>query len=130
MTKNLSIKLNIHSYLVGIGKNVWFKIIADNKKHSTVEIDMKENIFIEAEEPEQLYLLGEKKEQLHAVLENIGKNCKEVLMLWSLNYKMAEIAQALHYKSEQMARKKKCICLKELLLYLEANPHIANELKI
>ena len=58
-----------------------------------------------------------------------GKNCKEVLMLWAYGYKMKEIANIMNYKSDNMAKKKKYKCFKELLEFLEQNPEAKSALR-
>ena len=66
---------------------------------------------------------------LHSLLETLGKNCKEVLLLWGNGYKMRDIADIIGYKSEEMAKKKKYQCFKTLLIYLEQNPEIKKSLR-
>ena len=62
-------------------------------------------------------------------MNHLKSNCKQVLMYWAGGYNMSEIAQLVGYKSEGMARKKKCECYKELIVWLEAHPEYLNELK-
>jgi DNA-directed RNA polymerase specialized sigma24 family protein len=50
--------------------------------------------------------------------------CKQVLMLWSENHTMTEIAKLMAYKSEGMARKKKYECLQKIMSYFKENPKL------
>jgi len=127
--KDFSISTPLNNYLFGIARNLLFQKLGDKLKNRTQ--DFEEGMLTETDSnhPEQIFLLGEKSDIVNRVLGNIGKRCKEVLMLWSMGYSMKEIAKEMNYKSEIMARKKKCLCLKELLLYLEANPQITEQLR-
>ena len=79
--------------------------------------------------PESLLFDQTKIEQLNDLLGKLGKNCKEVLMYWANGYSMKEIAEMMGYKSDNMAKKKKYKCFKELLDYLEQHPEIKNTLR-
>ena len=59
----------------------------------------------------------------------VGEKCQKVLEMWSQNYAMKEIAQALGYKSEGMVRKKKHQCLRKLTQMIEARPDVYTLLK-
>jgi len=69
------------------------------------------------------------KIQLEKLLKTLEPKCREVLRLWSLNYKMREIALRMSYSSEQMAKKKKYLCLKRLKEILDRMPALKRELK-
>ena len=119
----MNISSTLNSYITGIAKYVWYAELSKRKKH---QVEPIENYFDIAGDttPESLVINFSQKELVHELLQNLGKNCKEVLLYWANGYKMQEIAKLLNYKSEGMAKKKKHICFKELLTYLGNNPHI------
>ncbi len=126
--KDIKITSSIHAYLCGIAKFVRMNI---SKKANKMHIDNIDDQYdIQADTtPESLLLNQWKIESLNGLLRKLGKNCKEVLMLWANGYSMKEIAAAMNYKSDNMAKKKKYKCFKELLDYLEKNPEIKNGLQ-
>ena len=120
---NVNITTTINNYIAGIAKYVWYAELTKRKKHQAEPIENYFNIAT-GTTPENLVIDFSQKELIHELLQNLGKNCKEVLLYWANGYKMLEIAKLLNYKSEGMAKKKKHICFKELLAYLADKPHI------
>ena len=120
---DLEIKHEMNTYITSIAKYLWLADKRKEDKYSQTEIETG----IEEEwqdGPESLVIKKEKIHLLEELLGQLGKNCKEVLMYWANGFKMKEIAQMLHYKSADMAKKKKYKCFKSLLTYLENNPKI------
>ena len=130
VVKNREMKINssLHAYLCGIAKYAWLDKNKRNNKIPTEDIDDQYDLKSDTT-PETLLLEQSKKEVLNGLLEKLGKNCKEVLLLWANKYSMKEIAEAMNYKSDNMAKKKKYKCQKELLNYLEKHPEIKNVLR-
>ncbi len=126
--EDMKIDTSIRQYLIGISKYIWYKALSDRKKHRSEELqafhDNADSI-----QPEALVIFQEKKELLSEILEQLGRNCKEVLMHWANGYRMHKIAEMLGYQSEGMAKKKKYKCMKQLLAYIEANPNIKAALR-
>ena len=114
----------LNSYLMGIAKHLWFAQLRQKKMFSDADPLEELTNFPESEEPESLYLTEERMRVLTDLLSKLRNNCKDVLMHWANGFTMEEIAVKLNYQSEGMARKKKSVCLKELLLYIQDNPHV------
>lgn len=121
--KDLVIKTNVNSYLFGIARNLWLQELRKRKK---LPQSLPEDfVAVDATPPIDLVIMNdEKNRMLSKVLDHMGKKCKEVLMLWAANYRMREIAADLKYKSEDVVRKKKFLCMKELAKFLAAHPAV------
>ena len=126
--KEMVITSNLHSYMCGIAKYVWMNKSKKENKKRVENIDDQYDIKSDTT-PVSLLLDQSKVEQLNGLLQKLGRNCKEVLMYWANGYSMKEIATMMNYKSDNMAKKKKYKCFKELLNYLEENPDIKNALR-
>lgn len=125
---DLQIKSNLTTYLIGVARYTWYGVIRDRKKHQHEVIDTQLNIASGAS-PVELVIDMNQRDLIASLLVRMGKNCKEILLLWANGVAMKEIAQQLNYKSEMMARKKKYKCFKALTDYIEANPHIKEILR-
>lgn len=126
--KDMVISNTLHSYICGIAKFVWMNKSKKENKIRTEDIDDQYDISSDTT-PESLLLDQSKIENLNELLEKLGKNCKEVLMYWANGYSMKEIADLMGYKSDNMAKKKKYKCFKELLDFLEKNPEVKKALR-
>ncbi|GLR17714.1 sigma-70 RNA polymerase sigma factor region 4 domain-containing protein [Portibacter lacus] len=118
---------DLRNYIIVIGKNTFIK--ERKGKLSTVELEEHQEMWIDYEVPEKLMIDFEQKQLVEELLDKLGKNCREVLSLWANSYNMKEIADAMNYKSDMMARKKKYQCLKELVDYVSERPHLKSLLK-
>ena len=124
----LKIETNLHAFLMGIAKNLWYNELKKKHRRNTVDLD-KIKPPVDKNIPQVELLIKEDRARLlTAILDQMKVRCKEVLMYWSAGYKMKEIALKLGYKSEGMARKKKSECMKELLTYLADKPHLKSQL--
>ena len=126
--KEMAINSSLHGYLSGVAKYVWMNQSKKEKKNRSEEIDDQFDIQSDTT-PESLLLDQSKVDLLGGLLQKLGRNRKEVLMYWANGYSMKEIAEMMDYKSDNMAKKKKYKCFKELLDYLEAHPEIKNALR-
>ncbi len=126
--QEMTIDTSIHQYIIGIARFLWYKEIADKKKHRSEELQSYHEGTDDIQ-PESLVIFQEKKHLLTALLDKLGRNCKEVLMYWANGYRMKAIAEMMGYQSEGMAKKKKYQCMKELLKYVENNPSIKSALR-
>lgn len=126
--EHIVITTSIKSYIGGIARFVILQELRLEKKTQTVEFDTQYDIK-DSTNPESLIIDQSKKDLIKEILSQTGKNCKEVLMHWANGYKMKEIARMMSYKSEGMAKKKKHQCFKQLLEYLNDNPHIKSILR-
>jgi len=125
---NFELTSHLHGYLLGTARNVWMNALRKKKRHATVPIEhasAKES----GGDNEALLLKGERGRILQKVLNQMRKNCKDVLMYWASGYKMDEIAAKLGYKNGAVAKKKKSECMKELYSFLQENPHIKERIR-
>ncbi|MEZ4950376.1 MAG: sigma-70 family RNA polymerase sigma factor [Saprospiraceae bacterium] len=126
--RDFEIASTIPIYILGVARFLWFGELRSRNRYKTEEIT-DDNDFPTDITPEELLIDFNRKEMIDKLLSVLKQNCKEVLMYWANGYSMNEISQLMGYKSEGMAKKKKHFCLKELLLYIERNPHIKKILK-
>lgn len=127
--REVNLTLSLEAYLVGIARHKWYDLL-QSRDSKIVSADLND-VDPPRQEAEQFTLLRntEKWTMLQKVLDIMATRCKEVIMLWSADYSMKEIADQLNYKSEGMARKKKSECMKQLMTYLYNNPQIKEELR-
>ena len=114
-------------YLKNLAGYLFLNHIRDNKKYKTDELStlVIKDPYVEAttrDHKELKLLIGE---QL-SVLKDM---CKSILYLWAQNYSMEEIKLELNIVSEEATRKRKHICLKELLDKVHGNERLMNILK-
>jgi DNA-directed RNA polymerase specialized sigma24 family protein len=120
---------SLSGYIFGIAKLLWLSKLKKNKKTPTIQADEIVNLGSDDDIDIQCFINKDKSNILHKIMSHLRSNCREVLMYWAGGYSMQEIADLLGYKSEGMARKKKCECFKELIKWLEEHPQFKNELK-
>ncbi len=119
--KLIQLNSSLKTYLFAIGKNLLrdqFKILQRRQEILQVVVDTSEmdNSIIERYEQSNM------KGVVRQLLLKIGEPCKTVLELFYFqNYSMDSIAQTMDYKTEQIAAKRKFICLRQMRsLMLEA----------
>ena len=125
--KDLEIRCELNTYITSIARYLWLA-----KKRKDSKYSYNDELAVEEEwedGPETLVLKKEKLNLLSEVLQELGKNCKEVLMYWANGIKMKEIAVFMNYKNGDVAKKKKYQCFKSLLLLMEENPHLKSALR-
>jgi len=127
--KELVISSHLHTYIIGVAKNTWINIAREKGKFYTNDLE-DFNDPVEYITPEKILIDEGNRTLLHEVLDKLGVNCKEVLILWASHYKMAEIAEIMTYKSADMAKKKKYQCYKKLLQIIEDNPGLRDILRL
>ena len=100
--------VQLKSFLVTTAKNKCIELLR-KKKH---------NVGLEKiEEPVHEENILEKEDRhgkLRVILEEIGKNCKEVLLKYYAGFSMKEIATALDLKNADVAKQIKARCFKRL----------------
>ncbi len=124
---DLDIKYQLNTYIISIARYIWLAKRKKESKYTYNDEYLQENEWVDS--PETLILEKDKVHLLHDLMQKLGKNCKEILLHWANGYKMREIAHIMEYKSENMAKKKKYLCFKSLLKYLEENPQIKSALR-
>jgi len=124
---DLVIRHELNTYITSIARYLWLASKKKDSKYSFNEEFPNEEKWEDG--PETLVLKKEKIHLLHQLMEQLGKNCKEVLMHWANGFKMKEISELMNYKSANMAKKKKYQCFKSLLSFLESNPQVKAALR-
>jgi len=120
------INSSVEGYLKGSAKFIWYQMFRKSKSFTALEnvteLSEQESVTVEL-------INRDKKLLLAKLLDNLGEDCRKVLMLWSYNLKMKEIAAKLNYASEGYAKKRKHICLKRLIEISKKYPGIITELR-
>lgn len=117
----------IKTYLTRICTNLWFSKLRRSNHYEDIKQKIVQDEGSEPT-PEDIFFANEKETVLKEVLSSLGPLCQKILGLWSLNFKMKEIAQKMEYKSEGMARKKKHQCFQKLMLFLKDRPELSEAL--
>ena len=119
---------SIEGYLFSVCRNLWFKQFNKETRYTELnESTRKEEADFQT--PEAHFVKEERKEVLQQLLASLGDTCKKVLELWKLSYSMKEIAAAIGYGSEGMARKKKHQCMQRLVKAVQDMPGVLDLLK-
>ena len=112
---------SLKTYLFAIGKNLLrehFKAgsrFTDPGEYSLESGEIDNSIL-------EKYEKAETKQELEDLLERIGEPCKTVLQLYYFsNYSLEAIANHMQYKTEQIAAKRKFICLKQLRAMMQTS---------
>ena len=126
--QDFKLTVHLHGYLIGMARNIWMNALRKKKRNVTVPIEYASNTIDEGSSME-LLLKGERGQILQLVLNEMRKNCKDVLMFWASGFKMDEISVKLGYKNGAVVKKKKSECMKELYSYLGENPHIKERIR-
>ena len=112
---------SIKTYLFAIGKNQ----LRDHFKSTAKFVEPKEYEIAPEEVDNSImdhYERSEMTELIGNLLDQIGEPCKTVLELYYFrNYSMESIANAMDYKTEQIASKRKFICLQQIRTMLESS---------
>ncbi len=117
--KLTQMKSTTKTYLFAIGKNLLREHFKTGKRFTGSTDDDFE--FKEADNSiHEKYEQSELQETLQELLKKIGEPCKTVIELFYYHhYSMDSIASHLNYKTEQIAAKRKFICLKQLRTMME-----------
>jgi len=116
---------NPKDYLKRVMKNSFLSILK-RRKINVNNLDLEK---IDVKYEEDYFINFDRKQILNDLLSKIGEDCKNVLTLWAMKFKMIEIANSLNYGTENYAKKKKHICLKKLIALVEANSKLKEQLK-
>ena len=117
--KLTELKSSIKTYLFAIGKNLLREQFKAGSKFVDImevshESDKIDNSIMDKYDQSNL------KDVVNELLYKIGEPCKTVLELYYFHqYSMDSIAVELNYKTEQIAAKRKFICLKQLKTMVE-----------
>lgn len=104
---------SLKTYLFAIGKNV----AREQLRHKARFIPEEDNISIDEWDTSYVDQLENQDRQQHLkeLLDRMGEPCSTVLRLYYFeDYSMASIATEMNYKTEQIAAKRKFICLQQI----------------
>jgi len=118
---NLELKSGFDSYLYGIARLVWLKILRNRSIH--------ERNIIKIEEPELNYITFEQtvEEELELRLFRkyflkLGTECQKMLKMIAEGLPYEQIALVMGYKSEKIVRNKKYKCKETLIRMIKSDP--------
>ncbi len=118
---------SLKTYLTVICKYMWFS----RYKKANRRAEILDQIVISKEEENSLdfVIYAESTDILQGILDQLGERCRELLTLWSMNFRFREIVQKMNFPTEEAARKKKFECLKKLVELLRREPKLKEELR-
>ena len=118
---------NPRLYMKAVARNVYLALVQKVKRHQQVlkqYQDLGQGNEIETVSPEDIFLYQERKQLLDLILEGTTDDCKEVLLKWAHNYRMKEIAEDMTYASKDYAKRKKYLCLQNVIKAIKSNPKL------
>ena len=121
---------SIRTFLFSLNKNIWLNELK-RKGRAMIREEKYEK---QNEQPEVTadvaMEMGQTKVDLMKVIEELGENCKKILLLFYFeNRSMKEIVAHLPYENEQVVRNKKSKCLKKLEQLITNDTNLYRQLK-
>ena len=112
---------NVEGYLFGASRYIWFGKLRKTSNTVPLENNAISNTSIAEpmENPLSTLLAADKKKWIDLFLKEIDSGCRKVLKMWAYSYRMKEIKTAMQYSTDEVARKKKHLCLKKLYHLIE-----------
>lgn len=121
-------KAKLSTFLFAVAKNQWYNQL----KRKEVPTDhLTHSKSLNQSETDSTNEKRAQNEWIFGLMNHLKKDCKDIL-IYSIyqKYSMAEIAEMMNFKNEQIARNKKSKCLgyfKKLVLdHSQANQHMIN----
>ncbi len=118
------------TFIIGIGRNICRNHMRSKKHWSSLDEeesskeDMQSAVYADTH-----YYFKELSEVLSETLDGLKPLCREVLMLWTQDYSMGQIAEMLDLGRPANARKRKFRCMKELMNVIQSRPDLGEYLK-
>ena len=122
---NFELKSGFDSYLYGIARLVWLKILRNRSIHKR-NIDKIEETEFNYDTPE--FLIEEELELrlFRKYFLKLGTECQKVLRLISDGIPYDKIAEEMRYKSEKIVRNKKYKCKEALIKMIKSDREYKN----
>lgn len=121
---------SIRTFLFSLNKNIWLNELKRRGRAEARELKYEKQNEQVAVTADMAMELKQTKSELMEVIEQLGENCKKILMLFYFeNKSMKEIVDHLPYENEQVVRNKKSKCLKKLEEMVTANRTLYQQLK-
>lgn len=118
---------NTTGYLMNLARYMFLNHLRSIGKHSHIDAEDINSLQMSVE-PESMYP-GELHRLLQTQLQRLGGICQDLLNLWSRDYSMAEIQKKLNIVSPEATRKRKHMCMKKLLQYVDSDSKLQSQLK-
>ena len=114
---------SIKTFLHSIMRNLWLNELKRRNKALTRETVYYEQSEKETSNVQHTVHESETTRQVLALFDRLGENCKRILVMFYYQDKtMKEIALAMNYDNEQVARNTKYKCAKKLTDLLDSSP--------
>ena len=116
----LEIKHGFYTYLYAVCKRIWYKKL----KKTNWNVTSDENLELSDSDENRITAAierTEKYELFYSKLLQLGEDCQRVLKLHFAKKNFKEIAEAMQFKSEEYARRKKYLCKNELTKLIRAD---------
>jgi len=115
--ENLILRCSFKTYLYGIARNMWLMVLRKQRRgqamlRDTEAWESQDASFIE------VMTQARRKQLFHYHLQQLGKDCQQVLQMFFAGKSMKDIAQAMHF-SVAYAKKRKFVCQQKLIKSIE-----------
>lgn len=112
------------AYMKVIARNI---MLAEKRKNKIVTNQLNVDF---PNQVDYYQINRERRDLLNELLEEIPEDCRKILNLWAMKFKMSEISKELGISSIPYTKKKKSVCLKKLIKLVENNPKLKKELRL
>jgi len=120
----------IKTFLFSLNKNIWLNELKRRGRAMAREEKYEKLNEQSSLTADQSMELRQSKADLLKVMDELGENCKKILLLFYYeNRSMKEIVEFLPYENEQVVRNKKSKCLKKLEQLVTGNKNLYVQLK-
>jgi RNA polymerase sigma factor (sigma-70 family) len=121
---------SIKTFLHSIMRNLWLNELKRRNKALARETVYYEQSEKEVSNMQHTVHESETTRQVLALFDRLGENCKKILVMFFYQDKsMKEIALAMNYDNEQVARNTKYKCAKKLIDLLDSSPAMKEAFK-
>ena len=121
---------SIKTFLYAISRNLWYNELKKRSRAVFRETEYYENTEKETKAIQGSITENEVRRQVLTFLDNLGDNCKKILVLFYYEEKsMRDIFREMNYESEQVARNMKYKCMKKLHELLDHNSNVKQSFK-
>ncbi|MEO1433971.1 MAG: sigma-70 family RNA polymerase sigma factor [Bacteroidota bacterium] len=111
LERPLQLTCKLHFFFLAIARRLWLKELRDRGKKPSVnpELELQEASVLEE------MINQERKEKVRTALKSLKIDCQRVIMYFVYyEWDMETIADTMNYANRQVARNKKCACMKKL----------------
>lgn len=121
---------SLKTYFIGICIRCWIDEIKKSyNKRTTLTNDIPTLDKEYQHTPDVVMIDEERKNTLRAILDKLGKPCREVIMLHKEGYKDAEIKEILKLEPHEVIRKIRYRCMNKLMNWIKKDASLLSILK-